>query len=212
MNTSFLVIALVLLASCTSQDKEVNINESNLIRDTIYIEKIRVDTLFVERSYENNNADTDWFIHERLPNWVVESDILKRVEEKDAYEIENSMNPFYLEADFNGDGHFDIALQISHTKTGKVGFIIIHGETNEIHVIGAGTKIKNGLTDDMSYIDIWKINRNKINEPGIDENSGTGEKGTLILNNPSLQIEKSELGGGQIYWNGKEYAYFHQTC
>lgn len=64
----------------------------------------------------------------------------------------------------------------------------------------------------MNYIDIWKINRNEINEAGLEENTGTGTKGELILKNPSLQIEKSELGGGLIYWDGMKYAYFHQTC
>jgi hypothetical protein len=47
--------------------------------------------------------------------------------------------------------------------------------------------------------------------PGLDEEGNTLE-GFLILENPSSEILKAELGGGLIYWNGTEYAYFHQTC
>jgi len=158
------------------------------------------------------DTQTEYYIKERLPEWFQKENLLNGLVINQDYEFENRLNPLYLEADFNGDGKLDIAIPIKHTKTKKVGFAIIHGQTKEIHIIGAGTKVKNGLSDDMGYIDIWKVNREKVNEPGLEENTGTGEKGQLILKNPSLQIEKSEVGGGQIYWNGKEYAYFHQTC
>ena len=68
------------------------------------------------------------------------------------------------------------------------------------------------MGDDQDYIDIWSINRERENEPGIEEETGNGKDGILILENPSIGIAKSELGGGLIYWNGNEYAYFHQTC
>ncbi|MBI1288088.1 MAG: hypothetical protein GC178_11000 [Flavobacteriales bacterium] len=95
---------------------------------------------------------------------------------------------------------------------GKVGFAIIHGKTNKIYIIGAGKEIKNGLSDDMFYIDIWKVNRNKTNAPGLNVNGEIDKNGPLVLDNPSLEVSKSEVGGGQIYWNGHEYVYFHQTC
>lgn len=162
---------------------------------------------FGQQDEQNEN-----YIKERLPEWLSENNLLNGLILKQDYKIDNRLNSLYLEADFNGDGKLDIAVPIKQIKTEKVGFAIIHRQVNEIHILGAGTEIKNGLSDDMSYIDLWKVNVEKVNEAGLEENTGTGKNGELILENPSLQIEKSEVGGGQIYWNGNEYAYFHQTC
>jgi len=151
-------------------------------------------------------------IKENLPEWFLKDNLLNGLIVNKDYIFDNRLDPIYIEADFNGDGNIDIAIPIKQIKGGKVGFAIFHGHTNEIYIIGAGIEIKNGLSDNMNYIDIWKVNREKINEAGLEENTRKGEKGELILEYPSLQIEKSEVGGGQIYWNGKEYAYFHQTC
>ncbi|WP_326984344.1 hypothetical protein VUJ46_07370 [Chryseobacterium sp. MYb264] len=114
--------------------------------------------------------------------------------------------------DFNGDGYKDVVIPIAESKSHKKGFAVIHGKTFEVFILGAGKLFKNALGDNLDYIDSWKINRKKENEPGVDEETGNGKDGMLILEHPSIEIEKSELGGGQIYWDGKEYAYFHQTC
>jgi len=161
---------------------------------------------------QETTNQSEFYILERLPEWFIEQSSLTGIDFRENYIIDNRLNPLYLEADFNGDGTLDIAISIRQKTSGKFGFAIVHGESNEVFIIGAGTKVSNGLSDDMTYIDIWDINRKKINEAGLNEETGTGERGELILSNPSLQIEKSGLGGGQIYWNGNQYAYFHQTC
>ena len=161
---------------------------------------------------QTSNEQNENFILERLPEWFMKDKPLNGLELMDNYVFDNRLNPLYLEADFNGDGNYDIAIPIKNKANESLGFAIIHGKTNEVFIIGAGTKIQNALGDNLDYIDIWKVSRKKVNEAGLKENTGTGEKGELILKNPSIQIEKSELGGGQIYWNGKEYAYFHQSC
>ena len=112
----------------------------------------------------------------------------------------------YRLKDTNGDGELDIVFPIKNTQNNKIGFAIIHKGLYEHFIIGAGTKIKNGLSDDLNYIDIWKINKKKKNEPGL------GEQKPLILKYNSIKIEKSDVGGGIVFWNGKEYEYFHQTC
>lgn len=143
---------------------------------------------------------------------MLESKIINQLIINKSYKIENRLNPLYLEADFNGDGILDIAIPIYEINTNKKGIVIIHGKTFEVYILGAGKSFKNSLGDDQSYIDIWRVNHKKENKPGVEEETGNGENGILILENPSIEIEKSELGSGQIYWNGKEYAYFHQTC
>ena len=209
MKTIAILLFLLILFSCTTNNQTTN---ADVDRDTVIINQKQTDTVFIESYNINEKEGSEYFILERLPNWFVETNLLNGLKIKDQFVLDNRMNPLYLEADFNGDGDFDIAIPIRNIDSHKVGFAIIHGKTNEIHIIAAGKKVKNALSDDMNYIDIWKINRNEIYEAGLEENTGTGTKGELILKNPSLQIEKSELGGGLIYWNGMEYAYFHQTC
>ncbi|WP_340201629.1 hypothetical protein [Ascidiimonas sp. W6] len=209
MNKLIIILTIGTLVSCHSNIEKKEKTKTKIVQDTIRIVEKTVDTIYIEKSDKEDFTQTEWYIKERLPEWFALGDGLKFQEE---YEFDNRLNPLYLETDFNGDGTIDLAIPIKQTKTDKVGFAIIHGKTNEVFIIGAGTLIKNQLSDDMIYIDIWKVNREKVNEPGLDENGNFNKNGSLILTNPSMQVEKSDVGGGQIYWNGTEYVYFHQTC
>lgn len=202
-------ILIVIATACSSkqqkEEKHIITSETGSAATTTNSSDSTVQTL-------NEQVDTTWLMSERLPIWFVKENILSQKQISKHYEVDMLLNPFYLEEDFNGDGVMDIALHIRHVKSNKVGFAIIHGNSFDIHIAGAGTMIKNGLSDHMNYISIWRINRKTENEPGVEENTGNGKDGILLLNNPSIEIEASEIGGGLIYWNGKEYAYFHQTC
>lgn len=99
---------------------------------------------------------------------------------KNDYKIEDWVKPSYLEEDFKGDGILDVAVPISEIKTNKKGFAVIHGKTFEVFILGAGKLFKNALSDNQDYIDSWTINRKKENEPGVEEETGNGEKGFLI--------------------------------
>ncbi len=205
MNRLLIILIIGLLSSCNS-----NIDKKKTV-ETKIVEKV-IDTVYIEKKNDKDISKSEFFIYERLPDWLLKSNVFNGLKLKNEFEFDNRLNPLYLEADYNGDGNLDIAIPIKEIKTDKVGFAIIHGVSNKIYIIGAGTEIKNGLSDDMSYIDIWKVNREKINEAGLGGNTGTGKKGELIIKNSSLQIEKSEVGGGQIYWDGEQYIYIHQTC
>lgn len=162
---------------------------------------------------ETNQLTDDFLMIESLPEWVIETGIINDKIIEDKFEIESRLNPFYLEEDFNGDGILDFAIGVKEIKTDKIGFVIIHGGTPKVYVIGAGNLIKNGLSDDMSYIDIWKINREKENfGTELDENGDITESAPVFIDHPSIKIIKSEVGGGIIFWNGGEYEYLHQTC
>jgi hypothetical protein len=212
MNKLLIILTIGLLVSCNSNVEKKETSESQIVQDTIRITEKTVDTIYVEKSDKEDLSKTEFYIKERLPEWFLKMELLNGIKFQEEYEFDNRLNPLYLEEDFNGDGNIDLAIPIKQKKTDKVGFAIIHGQTNEIFIIGAGTEVKNGLSDNMSYIDIWKVNREKKNEPRLDENGEIDKNGPLILKNPSMQVEKSEVGGGQIYWNGTEYFYFHQTC
>lgn len=199
---SYILTLVVIFYSCSS-DQNMNkpVIEVDNGKDTIKVIEYRTDTIFVEKQPQD-----EYYIAERLPFWLLETKLLDHMVLLGKYKFDNRFNPLYLEADFNGDTEIDIAIPIEEIHSGKKGIAIIHGSTTEVHIIGAGKKYKNGSGDDINFFDIWLVNRNKINPPGIDETKN------LILKNPSIQVEKSEVGGGQLYWNGQEYEYFHQTC
>lgn len=203
----FIPLLLIGLVSCGSNHEPSAFTEDPPEHETIY--QLGSDTVYVTAEDESNEQ---WYIYERLPFWFIESGMAHELIIEDKYRIDNRLNPMYLEEDFNGDGVYDLALPITEIASGKVGFVIVHGKTNETFIIGAGTLIEGAHSDDLSYIDIWRINREKENAPGLDENGDVNPEGPLHTLYPSLKIEKSEVGGGLIYWTGEGYAYFHQTC
>ena len=183
------------------------------------LEEFEVQKHYPEGVIIKNPVDTvsditksAFYVRERLPTWFLGFGMLDGLVFKEDYEFDNRLNPLYLEADFNGDGQLDLAIPIKEIATQKVGFAIIHGQTREVYIMGAGTQMKKGLSDNMGYIDIWKVNRDRVNAPGLGPDGEVDDIGPLILDHPSLEISKSEVGGGLIYWDGQGYAYFHQTC
>jgi len=208
-SVSIITFFIMLLAnSCDSVSTQIVNND--VICDTIIVIEKSSDTIYLEK--ENSEQSSTYYVMEHFPDWVLEADTINKLLLKSGCEFDQRMNPMYFEEDFNGDGVIDFAIPIQNKETNKVGFAIVHGNSFNLFIIGAGTKVENDLTDDWDYINIWKINRKEINNAGLEENTGSGKDGELILDNPSLEIEKSEVGGGLLYWNGKSYAYFHQTC
>lgn len=206
MNKQIILLAsgILLLSSCG----QIKSEEQRPSEDSTIIE-VGLDTATnLEASAKDRKSSSD--ITAKLPKWVSNSKAIASLISENKYQIEDRLNALFLEEDFNGDGTVDVALPIIETKTNKKGFVVIHGKTFEVFVLGAGTIFKDALDDNQDYIDVWKINRLQENEPGITEEREVLKP--LILDNPSIEIEASEVGGGQIYWDGKEYAYFHQTC
>src|SRR6058998_2543757 len=72
------------------------------------------------------------------------------------YEVSFHLSPFYLRGDFNGDGKIDVAALVKQRSTGKLGIAIIHGATNKVTILGAGTAIGNG-GDDFEWMDSWHV-------------------------------------------------------
>lgn len=155
---------------------------------------------------DSSRVCDEYDITARLPEWFIKTDVLNGSTVNNVYQIQSDLNPFYFEEDFNKDGHRDIAVSVLNIEDGKRGFLIYHSVLNEVIILGAGKTFKNSLSDDFSYINIWKINRDE------ELAAGVGEGGPISIQGPSIQIIKEESIGGQIYWDGTEYVYFHQSC
>jgi hypothetical protein len=115
------------------------------------------------------------------------------------YELSFRVKPFYQRGDFNGDGKIDVAVLVKQRSSGKLGIAIIHGVTNKVTILGAGTAIGNG-GDDFDWMDSW--------ESCSNDRVASGD--VPKLHGDALLVSKSEAASGLIYWNGKRYVWLQQ--
>ncbi|HEU5236384.1 MAG TPA: hypothetical protein VFU37_04535 [Pyrinomonadaceae bacterium] len=119
------------------------------------------------------------------------------------YDISFQVNPFYLRADFNGDGKTDTAVLVKQRLSGKIGIAIIHGASDKITILGAGTAISNG-GDDFDWMDSWQVySKGRAAQQA-------GETSVPPLRGDALLVSKSEAASALIYWTGKRYAWLQQ--
>ena len=116
------------------------------------------------------------------------------------YDVSFRLNPFYLHGDFNADGKIDVAALVKQRSTGKLGIAIIHGATNKVTILGAGTAIGNG-GDDFEWMDSWQL---------YSKARRAGERSVPQFQGDALLVSKSEAGSALICWNGKRYAWLQQ--
>jgi hypothetical protein len=120
-----------------------------------------------------------------------------------------------LKGDFNGDNKTDFASIVENKNNQKTGVIIIHNSSNkESFVFGAGKEVDN-MTD-LNWIEIFKtIPKGEIVAPElVDEETGdllgTDESQNFKLIGNGIYMSVTEThGGGIIFWNGKEYQWYH---
>ena len=120
-----------------------------------------------------------------------------------------------LKGDFNGDNKLDFAFIVKNKNNKKTGILIIHNSVKqENFLFGAGNEIDN-MTD-LNWIEIFKtIPKGEIVSPTlVDEETGDiiGQDESkyfkLIGNGIYMSVEESH-GGGIIFWNAKEYEWYH---
>jgi hypothetical protein len=116
------------------------------------------------------------------------------------YEVSVRVKPFYVRGGFNGDGKMDVAALVKQRSTGKLGIAIVHGKSDKVTILGAGTPIGNGA-DDFEWMDSWEI---------YSKNSASNGASVRKLHGDALLVSKSGAASALIYWNGKRYAWFQQ--
>ena len=117
-----------------------------------------------------------------------------------------------LYGDFNGDGIIDIASVVENRSNKKVGVLIINN--SESYVFGAGKNVAH-MTD-LNWIEVFEIlPKGEIVSPTlVDQETGDiigqdeSQNFKLIGEGIYLSVEESH-GGGIIFWNGKEYQWYH---
>lgn len=140
-------------------------------------------------------------LYNQLPDWSVS--VLKKEEITKSYQVNDSINPFYLEGDFNGDNLSDIAVFITNNASRKEGILIVHQGNNEHFIFGAGKDF--GMGDDMNWIKYYKVYREK------NIRSFKDGKNLLVLKYPAIRLIKNDSISCYIYWAGKKYKSFNQV-
>lgn len=121
----------------------------------------------------------------------------------DNYEVYFDMTPFFQRGDFDGDGTFDIAIQIQSKTSRKRGIVFLHQNDLNYHVIGAGQKFGD-LGDDFSWLKKWRIDSYTLQQNRI---SATAE--ALILDNPDFPKSLVYFAAGRYQTMGLDaYSYY----
>jgi len=140
-------------------------------------------------------SQTDSLVLNNIPFWVRsvvhESSLMQN------YELDYTRNPFYLEADFNGDGLVDIAFFIKSKMEGREGVLIVNRGKNVGFVLGAGKDI--GMGSNISWCDTWFVYREKYIYNFKDK------KKKYIIYNPGIELVKTENTSLIVYWDKKRY-------
>jgi hypothetical protein len=124
----------------------------------------------------------------------------------DSYNLDGSLNPFYLRGDFDGDGKTDYAVRIK-SRAGRVaGIAIWLSSKREFVVLGAGApfKVSGSVVSNLDFLDTWQVFGKRPVERGVESGSPPHLIGDAIL------AGKRESASGLIYWNGKSFAWYQQ--
>lgn len=103
------------------------------------------------------------------------------------YSSTSSVNPQWGWGDFDGDGFYDIAIDVVARGSRARGILIVHRVDRSVHIVGAGQPLANGRNDLGSAG--WAIER-------------------LAHYRDVLRVD-GEMGNvhGWVAWNGREYVW-----
>lgn len=132
------------------------------------------------------------------------SEYLRSAEGLDSYKLEARINPFYLQGDFNSDGHTDTVVFVVETQSRKRGLLIVHGATNDRYVLAAGT-LFSGRGDNFSRFDAWHVYPRGAVSRGADAATDPP-----TLRGDGVYLEVLESSSGIVYWDGAKYAWYQQ--
>jgi hypothetical protein len=149
----------------------------------------------------------DFELRENLPRWIMFD--IEKVNIKDSLVVNRDLNPYFLEADFSGDGQLDIALSVSNIINNKRGILIIHGNSLSSFQIGAGIQFGNG-GDDFNWMHVWQLYRKKVAYRTIftEDFDIEGEQ-EIKLTNTAISVANNESASNIIAWIDNEYIWIH---
>jgi len=132
-----------------------------------------------------------------LPEWACNAAFEAKLHKQ--YDIYSRINPFFINADFNGDGLLDIAIWVTEKKSKKLGIVVLHNGNKLPFVMGAG-KVWEERGDDFKYLDMWStIPKGEVFDSGYEANRRVQLQGDALI------LTKSDSASFAIYWDGTKY-------
>ena len=121
-----------------------------------------------------------------VPAWV---DSALTAADASGYASTSTLNPQWGWGDFDGDGFYDIAIDVVATGSRARGILIVHFIDRSVHVVGAGQPLANGRNELGSAG--WAIER-------------------LAHHRDVVRVD-AQMGAGNLHgwvaWNGREYVW-----
>lgn len=180
LGTTLLFILLVLV----NQKREISSNKS---------EKKDIPAVQAETS-----QDEKVWIPEQIEKCVAQIDA------GEPLEMATSINPFYLRADFDGNGSVDYAVLVQGQRTKKRG-VVICKDSKEAFIFGAISKLATPVSsfeDDNFITQDWEI-MTKEETRNISLSLGKSRVGVDAKGESVAFI--FEGGSLFIYWNGRTF-------
>ena len=109
------------------------------------------------------------------------------------FTLASQLNPVYAFGDFDGDGFFDVAVEIKDTGGLRYGIAIVHRIDRSVHVVGAGEPVGNGK-DQLSQRASWGVS-----SPRHGRHRAVG-RDVLYISQPGAH-------DGWLAWDGRTYVW-----
>lgn len=87
MNKFIIILIFGFLSSCNSNTDKRNTSENISVSDNIKITERVIDTVYIDKSDKHDSSNSEFYIHERLPEWFSKTDILTENKLITAYNI-----------------------------------------------------------------------------------------------------------------------------
>ncbi len=183
--SSVLVFLIVIVLACQSGEIIANNGEKN-------------GAVPIENNIRNRGQEEEVWIPDIIEKCVASVNV------GEALEIATSINPFYLRADFDGNGLVDYAVLVQGQNTGKRG-VVICKDSKETFVFGSVSKSKPPVStfeDDNFITESWEI-ATKEETKSIADVPG-GKKIATTAKGESI-VFVFEGGNLYIFWDGRAF-------
>jgi hypothetical protein len=124
----------------------------------------------------------------------------------ETYDLDGSINPFYLRGDFDGDGKADYAFRIKSKADHSSGIAIWLSSLRRFVILGAGKpfEFSGSIAANLNFLNTWTVYGKRAIERGVESGSPPHLIGEAIL------AGEREGASGLIYWNRKSFVWYQQ--
>ena len=128
----------------------------------------------------------------KFPKWTWS--VLEEQSFKEKYSFDQRINPFYLQADFDKDGFFDMAILVKDRKSGNAGLALLRQGEKKAKIFGAGQATGFG-GENWDWLQTWKT------ESVLPGGAGVNQAGEVLILFPRDRNKNAPW----LFWNGQKW-------